>query len=71
MRQRVRLDTLSDIHNFIAAVSKVEGKVYLEDNTGCRVSAQSLLGALLSMEWEETYISSEKDISMEIFPWII
>ena len=71
MRQRIRLDTMSDIQQFIEAMSKVDDKVFLEDNTGCRVSAHSLLGALLSMEWEEVYITCSKDISMAIFKWII
>lgn len=71
MRQRIRLDTMSDVQQFIEAMSKVDDKVYLEDNTGCRVSARSLLGALLSMEWEEVYITCPKDISMAIFKWII
>ena len=71
MRQRIRLDTMTDIQKFIATVSKVDCRVFLEDNTGYKVSAQSLLGALLSMEWEEVYVHCEKDIAGIILPWII
>ena len=71
MRARVNLDTMSDIQKFIEVVSRVDDNVYLEDNTGFKVSAKSLLGALLSMEWVEVYCSCEKDISGSIFPWII
>ena len=71
MRQRISLDTISDINKFVDAVSKVDYDVFLEDNTGYRVSAHSLLGALLSMEWEEVYVHCEKDISGKILPWII
>lgn len=71
MRQRIRLDTMSDIHKFIEVVSNVNQRVFLEDNTGYKVSAHSLLGALLSMEWEEVYVSCNKDISGVILPWII
>lgn len=71
MRQRIRLDTLSDIQQFVGAMSKVDDKVYLEDNTGFKVSATSLLGALLSMEWEEVYVHCDKDISGAILKWII
>jgi hypothetical protein len=71
MRQRIRLDTMSDIHKFIEVVSRVNCRVFLEDNTGYKVSAHSLLGALLSMEWEEVYVSCNKDISGVILPWII
>lgn len=71
MRQKIRLDTMGDIHKFIRVVSGVDYKVFLEDNTGYKVSAHSLLGALLSMEWEEVYVCCEKDISGMILPWIV
>lgn len=71
MRVKVSLDTMTDIHNFIGVVSRVDDRVYLEDDTGFKVSAQSLLGALLSMEWESVYCYCEKDISGMILPWII
>ena len=71
MRLRVRLDTMSDIHNFVNTMAKIDDKVFLEDNTGFKVSAHSLLGALLSMEWEEVYVYCEKDISGTILPWIV
>lgn len=71
MRQKIRLDTMSDINKFIQTVSRVDHKVFLEDNTGYRVSAHSLLGALLSMEWEDVYVSCDKDISGLILKWIV
>ena len=71
MRQRIRLDTMSDIQKFIEVVSRVDDRVYLEDNTSYKVSAHSLLGALLSMEWDEVYVYCEKDISGIILPWIV
>lgn len=71
MRQRISLDTMSDVQKFVDVVSKVNSKVILEDNEGHRVSASSLLGALYSMEWECIYCHCEKDISGIILPWII
>lgn len=71
MRQRIRLDTITDVQNFVRAVSNAGEKVFLEDNTGYKVAAQSLLGALLSMEWAEVYCHCSKDISGLILPWII
>ena len=71
MRQRVRLDTMTDIHKFVEIVSRVDDIVYLEDDTGFRVSAKSLLGALVSMEWKEVYCHCNKDISGTILPWIV
>ena len=71
MRQKIQLDTMSDIRNFVAAVSKVEHRVTLEDDEGHRVSASSLLGAIYSLEWEHIYCYCEKDISGTILPWIV
>lgn len=71
MRQKIRLDTMSDIQKFIEVTSHIDDKIFLEDNTGCKVSAQSLLGVLLSMEWEEVYCHCDRDISGSILPWII
>lgn len=71
MRQKIRLDTMSDVQKFVDAVSKVDDKVILEDNEGHRVSATSLLGALYSMEWAHIYCYCQKDISGVILPWII
>ena len=70
MREKIRLDTMSDINGFVAAVSKVDSKVTLEDDEGHRVSATSLLGAIYSMEWECIYCHCEKDIYGTILPWI-
>lgn len=70
MRQKVRLDTMSDIQKFIEVVSRVDDSVYLEDDTGFKVSAKSLLGALLSMEWNTVYCCCNKDIAGLILPWI-
>ena len=71
MRQRISLDTMSDVQKFVEVVSRIEEIVTLEDNDGHRVNASSLLGALYSMEWTHIYCYCEKDISGMILPWII
>lgn len=71
MRQQIRLDTMSDVQNFVKVASRIEEKVILEDNEGHRVSATSILGALYSMEWAHIYCQCEKDISGMILPWIV
>jgi hypothetical protein len=71
MRVRVNLDTMTDIQKFVEVVSRIDDRVFLEDNTGYKVSARSLLGAVLSMEWEEVYVHCERDITGFILPWII
>lgn len=71
MRQRVRLETMTDIQKFVGVVSRTGEKVTLEDGDGHCVSAASLLGALYSMEWNEVYCYCPKDISGMILPWIV
>lgn len=71
MRQKIRLDTMGDIQKFVEVMSRVDNMVFLEDNSGFKVSAKSLLGAVLSMEWNEVYCYCDKDISGSILPWII
>ena len=70
-RTRIRLETMSDVNKFVSAMSRVDGKVWLEDDAGNRVSAKSLLGAIYSMEWEEIYCYCEKDICGHLMQWAI
>lgn len=42
-RTRIRLDTLGDVNAFVAVMSTVKDKVWLEDDEGSRVNAASLL----------------------------
>ena len=71
MRVRISLDTMSSIQKFVEVTSRIDDRVFLEDNTGFKVSAQSILGALATMDWNEVYCKCEKDISGHILPWII
>ena len=71
MRVKIRLDTLSEVHAFVDAVSNFKEKVELVDDEGHCVSAKSILGALYSFEWSQIYCRCEKDISLAIFPWLV
>ena len=71
MKVRVRLDTLTDIQNFVNVAAGVKESVVLRDNIGNQVSAKSLLGAIYTMEWDEIYCYCEKDISASILSFII
>ena len=70
-RTKICLDTMSDVNKFVAAMSKVNERVWLEDDEGNRVSAKSLLGAIYSMEWDRVYCYCEKDISSHLMPWAV
>lgn len=72
MKVKVRLDTLSDIRNFVNAVSKVDNtKVHLTDGNNFMVSAKSILGAMYTMEWSEVYCTCEKDIYSVIRAFVV
>ena len=71
MRVNIRLDTMTDVQDFIKVTSAINENVLLEDEEGHRVSAKSLLGALYSMEWVSTACVCDSDISGMIVKWII
>ena len=63
MKFRIYLETLSDVNRFVGIASTLEGvKVRLVDNTGFCVNAKSIFGAICSMEFEEIWLISDKDV---------
>ena len=62
MKAKVRLDTMTDIKDFIEAATKSTAPIYLTDDNNMKVSATSLLGVMYTMEWSEVYCTCEQDI---------
>lgn len=63
MRVKINLDTMTDINDFVKAVTNYGGNVYLTDkDRNFIVSANSMLGAIYSMEWGEVWCESDDDI---------
>ena len=62
MKQKICLDTLSQVRRFVEAVSAVDAPVYITDGAGLKVSAKSLMGALYSMEFATLYCECDHDI---------
>ena len=57
---QIRLDTQSDVKDFVRIASSIELPVYLEDGTGFRADAKSLLGVMYGMyEFKELYVLSD------------
>ena len=71
MKQRIRLDTMTDVQQFIKTTSQVSEAVTLEDGNGFCVNAKSLLGSLYAMEFTHIYCCCERDIAGLILPWIV
>ena len=62
MRVKIQLDTMKDINKFVAICSKIDAPVYITDGAGLKVSAKSVLGVMYSMEFDDIWCESDKDI---------
>ena len=71
MKVKVRLDTLSDIKNFVSAVNSIATEVHLIDGNNLTVSAKSMLGAMYTMEWSEVYCTCDRDIYSIIRTFVV
>ena len=74
MKVKIRLDTITDIGNFVVAVSHATGKddqVYVTDGGRCCVNAKSFLGLVATRDFTELWCESEKDIYSAIAPFVV
>ena len=63
MKCRVYLETLSDVNKFVNIATSIEGaKIYLTDSSNFCVSAKSIIGAIYSLEFDEIWLYSDKDV---------
>lgn len=65
MKVKIRLDTITDIGNFVVAVTHAtskEDRVYVTDGDRCCINAKSFLGLVAAREFDELWCESEKDI---------
>ena len=62
MRAKIRLDTMKDITQFVAACTKISAPVFITDGTSLKVSAKSILGVMYSMEFSDIWCECEEDI---------
>lgn len=73
MKNKIRLDTMSDINDFCTAISNVNCNVYLVDTEHrYRVNAKSQLSCMLAgAEWNNIWVECEADIYQLISKWIV
>ena len=74
MKARIRLETITDIGNFVVAVEMAtspEEKVYVTDGGRMCVNAKSFLGLVHAREFSKIYVESDKDIYTKIKPFVI
>ena len=74
MKVRIQLDTITDIGNFVVAVSHATGKndkVYVTDGDRCCINAKSFLGLVAARDFDELWCESDKDIYSSIKSFIV
>lgn len=71
MKVKIRLDTGADARRFSNLASTLEGRITVTDNNGLRVDAKSILGMMYTLEFEELWCESERDIYSQIIDFIV
>lgn len=66
-RIKVRLDTQSDVVDFVTLANQISEDVYLLDNSYNKVNGKSLLGCLYSLEFSELFVESESNKLSSVF----
>ena len=71
MKVKIRLDTGADAIKFSNIASRLTADVYVFDNNGLRVNAKSVLGMLYTLEFDELWCESNKDIYSHIEEFVV
>jgi hypothetical protein len=71
MSYKVRLDTLTDVNEFVNIAASIPEKVTITDGAGLTVNAKSVLGVLHAMEFETLYCDSNADIYRKLNKFIV
>lgn len=71
MKVRIRLDTATDIANFVLATSKIKEDVYVTDGKRLCINGKSFLGLAHACEFKELYCECDKDIFSSIVPFVV
>ena len=70
MRVKIRLDTVTDIANFVLAVSDVPSEVYITSGKIC-ISGKSFLGLAHAKEFSDLWCECDEDIYYKITSFVI
>jgi len=71
MKAKIRLDTISDIQNFVDIANSIQKPIMIKDGSGHCVSGRSIMGMLYSLEWSEIWCECEDDIYSSINKYVI
>lgn len=62
MKYKIRLDTMTDVNNFVKIATQYPGSIKLTDGENFTVNGKSLLGAMYTVEWDQIYCVSDHEI---------
>ena len=70
MKAKIQLDTVSDIANFVLAVSDVKPDVYITSGRIC-ISGKSFLGLAHAKEFDDLWCECDEDIYHKIEQFVV
>ena len=70
MKVKIRLDTVTDIANFVLAVSDVKPEVFITSGRIC-INGKSFLGLAHAKEYSELWCECEENIYQKIEAFVI
>jgi hypothetical protein len=71
MRVRLRIDTVTDIANFVLAVADVKDPVLLKSDNGLVVNGKSFLGVAHASEFHHLWCECDSNIYSKIEHFVI
>lgn len=72
MKVKIRLDTLTQAHEFVKNIEGLPGKITICDNQGHCVNGKSIIGMMYALaEFEELWCTAENDIYHAIYPFVV
>ena len=66
LKVRVKLDTITEIANFVVIANTIPSNVYLTNGADLKVDAKSFLGVAYTREFAELWCECEEDIYTKI-----
>jgi hypothetical protein len=70
MKVKIRLEGVTDIANFVLAISDVKSDVYVTSGRIC-ISGKSFLGLAHAKEFHDLWCECEEDIYRKIEPFVV
>ena len=71
MKVQIRLETATDLANFVLATNKVKEHVYVTNGKNLCIDGKSFLGLAHAKEFDELWCECERDIYTNIKEFVV